>query len=507
MMKRLLLCLLIVITALPETNAVLKERDLDQTLEVLRAELREQRRILSESSSERKTINGYILNQLMETVKQSNQNALMLYSQNQNSVFDMTYACHQATEQYYQFRRKQTPFRNFMTTTDTDIAKYDSLMNSLRQMPENLLSKRGKSNRRTCLMLAGSIRDSLMANRNKIAQYISYYKATEKRLKNLNDYANKRYSDIQESIFSNSGSNYFEILAQFSHLLRETQSVIIDKYLTNAKAKSQWSFNYIFWLFAALLLYATLAGCLNYVALHWLIPKRLRSKRFIAKRTCITMATSAVTLAIILGLLKYLSHQNFIIMASGILVEFTWLLSVILISLLLRLDSDQIKSAFRIYTPLITMGFIIISFRVVLIPNELVNLVLPPLMLIATLWQWNAITRLQHNLPKSDKLFTYITLGIFTVSVICSWGGYTLLAVQILIWWVMQLTCTLTIACASGWLLTYSRHNDLASKPITKTWFFNLILKAVLPILGVYGCIQLERYHMARIQCQLYRIA
>ena len=41
MMKRLLLCLLIVITALPETYAVLKERDLDQTLEVLRAELRE----------------------------------------------------------------------------------------------------------------------------------------------------------------------------------------------------------------------------------------------------------------------------------------------------------------------------------------------------------------------------------------------------------------------------------------------------------------------------------
>ena len=488
-MKRLYIILALAILFVLPSEAVLKEANIDSTLSVLRLELTNYRNQLNRESGDLQQQQQAIGYTIMNVMNTCNQNSLMLYSQKSQYVFDLTYACHAATEQYHEFKKNSLPFRNLYNNNQHEIARYDSLIANLRQMYAGTLSERGKIDRNVCLTLAINIRRTLKNNSEQLQNYINYYNMTERQLQNLNDYANKRYSDIQESIFSNSGSNYFEILAQFSRLLRETQSVIIDKYLTNAKAKSQWSFNYIFWLFAALLLYATLAGCLNYVALHWLIPKRLRSKRFIAKRTCITMATSGVTLAIILGLLKYLSHQNFIIMASGILVEFTWLLSVILISLLLRLDSDQIKSAFRIYTPLITMGFIIISFRVVLIPNELVNLVLPPLMLIATLWQWNAITRLQHNLPKSDKLFTYITLGIFTVSVICSWGGYTLLAVQILIWWVMQLTCTLTIACASGWLLTYSRHNDLASKPITKTWFFNLILKAVLPILGVYSFI------------------
>jgi hypothetical protein len=60
---------------------------------------------------------------------------------------------------------------------------------------------------------------------------------------------------------------------------------------------------------------------------------------------------------------------------------------VILISLLLRLDGNQITSAFRIYAPLIFMGFLVIAFRIVLIPNELVNLILPPTLLICMLWQ------------------------------------------------------------------------------------------------------------------------
>ena len=161
-MKRLLICLLILFTGLSETSAVLKERDLEQTLEILRMELRNILQDQRETNSERKTQNGQIISQLIETMKQSNQNALMLYSQKQNYVFDMTYACHQATEQYAEFKRSQIPFRNFLQATDTDIAKYDSLVNSLKAIPENILSKRGLNNRNACINLATNIRNTLV---------------------------------------------------------------------------------------------------------------------------------------------------------------------------------------------------------------------------------------------------------------------------------------------------------------------------------------------------------
>ena len=496
-MKKTLICLLILFTGILESFAVLKERDLEQTLEILRTELKEQQHDMVESSAERKIINGYILNQLIETVKQSNQNSLMLYSQNQNYVFDMTYACHQATEQYNQFRRSQLPFRHFMETTDADIAKYDSLVNSLKQMPENMLSNRGKANRKVCLTLAAGIRDSLVANRNKITQYINYYKATENRLKNLNDYANKRYNDIQTSIFKNGGQNYFIILKRLSYNLEDTREAIANKYKSKSK-KSQWDSSVIFGLFGIIAIYVIIAIILNLLAFRFLMPKRLHTEEFMKKRSCLIMGTTTITFAIIMGILRATLDQNFFIMASDLLIEYAWLLGVILISLLLRVSGDQIKSTFRIYAPLVVIGFLVIAFRIILIPNGLVNLLLPPILLICLLVQWRVIRRHNRNVPRSDMFYTYISLTVFIASVILSWMGFTLLSVQLLIWWIMQLTCILTITCVSQYVHLYSSRHGLEDAPITKSWLYKLLYMAVLPIMGVMS-VMLSIYWAADI--------
>ena len=190
MMKRLFLMIVILTACLTEGHAVLKERDLDQTLEILRAELTEYRRNLTSMTAERKEQNEQIRSQLVETMKQSGQNQLMLYSQKQNHVFDMTYACHQATGQYHEFKRSQIPFKTFLANTDADIAKYDSLVTCLKSMPESMLNDRSRVNRNVCLTLAVNIRNTLTENRAQIADYIHYYELTETRLSNLNDYAN-----------------------------------------------------------------------------------------------------------------------------------------------------------------------------------------------------------------------------------------------------------------------------------------------------------------------------
>ena len=496
-MKKTFICLLILFLGAPDVFAVLKERDLEQTLEILRTELEEQQREIAESSTERKTINGYILSQLIETVKQSNQNSLMLYSQNQNNVFDMTYACHQATEQYNQFRRTQLPFRRFMETTDADIAKYDSLFNSLKQMPENMLSNCGRANRKACLSLASGIRDSLVANRNKIAQYINYYKATENRLKNLNDYANKRYNDIQTSIFKNGGQNYFTLLKRLSYNLEETREAISNKYKSRAKG-SQWDSSVIFGLFGIIAIYVVIAIILNQLAFRFLLPKRLHTEEFMKKRSCLIMGTTTITFAIILGILRATLDQNFFIMASDLLIEYAWLLGVILISLLLRVSGDQIKSTFRIYAPLVAIGFIVITFRIILIPSGLVNLLLPPTLLVCFLVQWMVIRRHNRKVPRSDMLYTYISLTVFITSVVLSWTGYTLLSVQLLIWWIMQLTCILTITCISQYVHLYGSRHGLEDAPITQSWLYKLLYMVVLPIMGVMS-VMLSIYWAADI--------
>ena len=137
--KRILLLLVVLLSAFCNTNAVLKEKNLEQTLSVLREELVIRHKEQTDKSIERRRYNTQTLNELMEVIKSSSQNSLMLYSQNQEYVFDLTYACHEATELYQQFQSKQEPFKQFLLSHDAEIAKFDSLIVSLNNMPLAML--------------------------------------------------------------------------------------------------------------------------------------------------------------------------------------------------------------------------------------------------------------------------------------------------------------------------------------------------------------------------------
>ena len=494
-MKRLLTLLLVLWTAL-SSHAVLKEKDLDQTLQILRTELSSYNRELKERMERAKQYNEQLRDQLIATLKQSNQNSLMLYSQKQEYVFDLTYACHEATEQYREIKLHKLPFNTFMEKTENEIARYDSLIASLNAIPARVLSPTTLKNRNQCIALATDIRTTLEERRMRMEDHIHIYTMTEQRLSNLNDYANKRYNEIQTSIFKNGGNSYFAILKDFGRYWRTMTETVERKYQPNAH--SQWDSRWIFGLLLSTIIYAIIASLLNFLAIRYVVPKRLRTEEFMKKRACITMATTTITFASIMGVTLALTKSNFFIMASNLLVNYAWLLGVILISLLLRVRGDQIKSAFRIYTPLIAMGFIVFAFRIILIPNELVNILFPPMLLICALWQWSVIRRHNRNVPQSDMFYTYISLVVFIVSVVCSWVGYTLLAVQVLIWWIMQLTCILTITCISQYLKLYGERHQLDQKPVTKTWAYDMMYQVVLPSLGV-GSIMLSVWWAADV--------
>ena len=494
-MKRFSAILALLLVTL-SMQAVLKEKDLSQTLQILRTELSNYHNELLERLEQDQQQSEVVRDQLISTMQRSNQNSLMLYSQKQDYVFDLTYACHEATEQYQQFRRQQLPFKTFMNKAESEIARYDSLIVSLKVMPQNMLDEQTRIDRNICLTLATSIRNMLEENRATMADYVRIYDITEQRLSNLNNYAHNRYNDIQTSIFRNGGNSYFNILKHFGRNWGTMKETVMKKYQPNAD--SQWDSRWIFGLLISIILYAVIASLLNFAAIRYVVPHRMRTEGFMKKRACITMATTTVTFAIILGVALAVTEQNFIIMASNLLVSYAWLLGVILISLLLRVSGNQIKSAFRVYTPLIIVGFLVIAFRIILIPNELVNLLFPPILLVCALWQWNVIGRHRNNIPRSDMFFTYLSLLVFVVSVVCSWVGYTLLAVQVLIWWIMQLTCILTITCISQYLKLYGIRHHFDERPVTKTWLYDLMCQVVLPSLSV-GSVMLSIWWAADV--------
>lgn len=467
-------------------DAVLKEKNLDNTLSILRSELTTYQRELEALSGDMKVQREQVFSDLMTIMERSSQNSLMLYSQKPDYIFDLTYACHEATEQYARFQENVAPFRAFIRQNDYEITRYDSLIVNLSQMTTRQLSERAKVDRNVCLTLAVNIRRTLKDNTEQMQDYIRYYQMTEERLSHLNEYANERYREIQTSIFKNGGENYLTILRNLRHQLRTTKNAVEEKYYPSRKISSQWDANVIATMFIVIILSFILAYILNIGAIRIVSNRGWLPKAFVSKQKSLVMTTTVITIAFVLGFVRLVfKDQNFIIMASSLLVEYAWLLVVILISLLIRLDDSQIKSAFRIYAPLIVIGFLVIGFRIILIPNDLVNLIFPPILLSCMVWQWVVIRRHNNNIPRSDVFYTYISLAVFIASVLCSWIGYTLLSVQLLIWWVMQLTCILTITCIQGLMKSWATSSGFATRPITETWFYNLINEVALPVLGV----------------------
>ena len=500
-MKRFFLIFLLLTSFSVDAGAVLKEKDLEQTLSILQSELELYNNELSMRSVARRERTKRLITQLLQTMKRADQNALMLYSQQQDNVFDLTYACHEATKQYNDFHRQRLPFAEFLEKTEKDIARYDSLIQRLESMPDMTMTKYGNQKRDTCLVLAKNISKMLEGNAQQLRRNIRFYNTTERRLKEQNEYAHKRYSDIQRNIFINGGDNYLTLLGHFNRNWQQLKDAVQKKYNLDPKSNSQWSLTWILGTFVGIFVYVIIAIVLNQLFFRFLMPKRLRTEEFMKKRFCIIMATTSITFAIIQGAIFVIgTGQNypFLYMAASLLVEFAWLLGVILTSLLLRVKGDQLNSAVRIYAPLVAIGFIVIGCRIILIPNELVNFMLPPVLLICALWQWIVIRRHNQNIPRSDIFYTYISLTVFIASVVSSFIGYTLLAVQLLIWWIMQLTCILTITCISRYLEIYAKKKRLAEKPITQTWGYLMVEKMILPVLSVTS-IMLSIYWAANV--------
>lgn len=503
----LLIIILSLLVALP-SHAVLKERNIGGSLAMLRIELTNYHNKLERQSGAQKEQRELVMKQLISTMNRSQQNAIMLYSQKSGNVFNLTYACHEATEQYKSFKESVGPFREYVNEANTEITRYDSLISDLSSMYVNALSPKEKTDRNVCLTLAVNIRRTLNYKKQQSQLYIDIYNRTEARLKGLNDYANKRYAEIQASIFSNNGDNVLTLLRNIKSEVKTTSQAMAEKYRPTNKFRSDWDSRIILILLALIAFYALIAAGLAYIVIGFVITRLVKKNKadfllrwlfgsdggekakenFRAKRVCIILAATVITFAAVLGMVKATISQNFLSMASGLLVEYAWLMAVILLSLLIRLDGKQILHGLKIYTPIMAMCFIVIFFRIVLIPNVLSNLVMPLLLLLFTIWQWFAIMKNSRQLPATDSFYAWVSLTVFLASDVASMVGYSLLSVEILIWWTMQLTCILTITCVSDLLKQYG--NDPKRKffdddtPVSRTWFFRLVYTAALPILG-----------------------
>lgn len=516
-------CLWVMLCVSLSAGAVLKEKNLNSTLSVLRAELE------TTFNEQRKNMVRYTVyaetqhKQMISLMQRSDQVALMLYSQKQDFTFDMTYACHEATEMYREFSKRSMPYKNIMKRMDSELTRYKYLIetlskippsmrrmvrrDSVQQAPKFIMDKNGKQrklpfmldgqglhDRKACLDYALALSRNLQNMRNSVEKDEQHYQLMSAKLKKMNDYAIQRYNDIQHSIFVNGEQNYLEILKNMPMQYHSAKADVNEKYdeekVKSAdggerKVYSQWRGPIVGGLSVFVLLYMMLAGMLSNVLVRWLVPKRFRTEEFMKKKVCLILFVAMFIFAVSVMVARTFMYHNFFLMASKLLIEYAWLLCAIFFSLLVRLPGDQIKSGFRIYAPIMLMSFIVITFRIIFIPNNLVTLIFPPILLAFTVWQWRVVKRHNVNIPRSDIFYTWISLAIMVFSTASALYGYVLLSVQVLIWWMFQLSCIQTITCVYDILAQYEKrylahkiHSEAEAEKAKKGSVLSIITKS-----------------------------
>ena len=572
-MKLKLFCVLALLLMVLPGRAVLKERDLARTLGVLRAELAadyDKQQMFMQMYEQQGVAQHQ---QLVSYMNQCEQIGLMLYSQSTENTFDMAYACQQAVDLYRQLSTKSgntLPYEKIITRMKTEIERYDALIASLKSMPpvaesdgevltqsdsillsaidslaaairpedadekaalptpmldddaqENheplYLSGQQLVDRRECLEYAQTLRDNMQMFLESLEAESSYYESVRDKVSNLNRFAQMRYKMLQDNIFKSGGANYFTILANLPRYIASAQRAAVTKYKPfkqHEQTFSEWRGMSVLFISIFVLFYLSVALAITYVALRWLMPRRWRGEDYETKRRILTWVVGVALFAVIVMAIRSFVKFNFIYMGTGLIINIAWLLEAIFLSLYIRLKGKEMIHAALIYTPLMIISAIVIMFRIVLIPNGILNLIFPPILLAFAFWQIRMVKRHQDGLPMLDVIYSYVTAVTMVIATIAAWSGYTLMAVQIMVWWTFQLAAITTITClydimemyennslirrvtsSKAWVTSDEGHEEPNMKRllrhirqgryITSTWLYDLFNRTLVPILAV----------------------
>lgn len=640
MRKRLWSIFALLFTISAHVSAVLNEQNLDNTVSVLKAELEKTYTEETEIMARYDSINVQQHREALITIQESEKIALMLYSQKQDYIFDMAYACHEATMQYHNFKKKRMPFDIRIKKLDNEIKRYTLLIESLEsisprkkkfnvdslrvakmkedsikkaveqataayeaqkygkqqvdsttkgmginifgkqlggdtsatsaeeikkameakqdsfmlekareiakevtdsanntnnindtfripsipksasrlfmtELKDFRLSEASQIERDSCVALSKKILANLISVRDHIIKDKKLYEHVESRLKNVNDYALGRYEAIQQSIFTNGGNNYLSVIRNFSTYCSNASHDIKDKYTSNNAEDSDWKGTTIIGLVLSVFgLILLAAGIAIFFLKQYGKRKKLKSE-FIPYYA---ISLTCFLFTILCTLPQIFASQNFLTMACSRLIEYVLLIAAITLSLVYRTKGDQIKSAFSCYFPILMMGLVIIIFRILFVPNNLVVILFPPMLILFTIWGFRSVKKHHANIPKYDEIYAWISLTIMTVACVMAWLGYALLAVEVFIWWLVQLTCVQALTFASEYMkafekdkvakhilnkngifessMTKEEYNNILNKKIielqnnqgdniTYTWFLDLVTMCLIPVAAV----------------------
>ena len=446
------------------------------------------------------------------------------------------------------YRNDSINKHHLLSTSQLELAMEAATLNDTIALPF-VLDSLGEQDRDTCIFYAKELLKMYFESKSIVVADSIHYSETYLRLKESYDYASNYYKLLQHRIFVEGQTPWPVILANHQRYWRRAKEDTYEKYafdelaqhyknnavppidslvkeavlndtlmaeapltvtigtadtpIDNQDIDKFSKFQYFFQVFILVFLVFLFLVCwllayLLFLPIYkWVKPV----KRVIAKEQVRFYTLLLGILFFILLNMGSIKTNMIIAKAFSLSNTFMWLLGAIITALLIRLKPDQLKNGVKLYLPTIFTAIAVIGCRILFLPNSLMNVIFPPLLIIFFIWQLLTVLRRAKKADVSDRVFAWISLSVTGIAMLVAIAGFIFASLLILVWWFFQLAAVLTINTIIHLIVRYKekRMNPRITQYLEKitkvtgqnkksylfsvTWFYDLIKEVVLPIL------------------------
>ena len=384
-----------------------------------------------------------------------------------------------------------------------------------------VLDKEGQAFRDSCIHLASELLKMNAENRAKLIADSTHYQEAFLRIKETRDYAEKRYRDLERYVFIEGQTPFYDIITNFRQYWNKTKSDLRAQYSVKdlsagmdevpeeelkAKDDSQ-VFSHLTSKAENILLLIVCFLQLFFLGVTWLVVfiilrllyRYTRLKKYLPKnkRTIISVLIGTIAYFVIFAF--GWGGDEYMQLGVRHINTFLWLLIAITGSLLLRVKPEQFQQGFLLYSATFMIVLVIISCRISFIPDKLMVVLFPPILLLVSIWQLIFCIKEHSKVMAIDCTLGWISLIIYLGAFVSAFLGYTFLALLILVWWYFLQALWLTMVCfihllsryKERWLdkrieamrnnITYVSGEDREALLFGATWFYDLIRQVAIP--------------------------
>ena len=499
--------------------------------------------------------------EMLDVISTSNEQSILLYTQEHHMTFDMSYVLKKVTSEYKAFNENRRPYDQSVIDLNYEIDRYARLIEALRRLPPRIkkikvsvvpdsllyrndslemhlsksstslekeifrvvndtayapfvLDKDGQKYRDTCIFYASELLKTYATNRTTILRDSSHYQETYLRMKENYDYAEERYRELQEYVFSEGQISFVSILTHFKPFIETVKQDLASQFDTHFFEDNEdfrlddmsSSGAHVMLLIGCFLQLVALVMCwLLVFGVLWLVYRFAYKKQSMLRKQLPLFSVLAGTALYVL-LFRFLWNNNeYLQMGVHNINTFLWLLIAITGSLLLRGKPDQIRHGLWLYAPAFFMAFVIIVCRNAFVPDSLMALIFPPILLLVIIRQLLFCINKHSKADKIDSRLGWASLLIYIVAFVFAFLGYTFVCLLILVWWYFQLAVLLAVVCVadllerykSRWLdkrvdamrerITYVGGEERESLLFGATWLYDLVRQVWIPVLLVFS--------------------